>query len=147
MFIRLAVCVWSTRYIVTRIHASSIDTSEDIVAIVVRRTFVLSHSDSSTTTAVRIAHCSLWTLANVITLGVNTVGTVTTGIISTLVHVHTTVLRITFVTSLAHTPRWIAWCTFCVYTAWEPVTRIWKLKREHVCVLGRDVFKKYMKNV
>lgn len=125
MLVGLAVGIRPAGYVVARIHASAVHTGEDVIAVVVGGTLVLRYDDAGTAAAIRITHCSLWTLANMVALGVDAVGAVSARIIRALVHVDAAVLRVTFVTSLAHAPWWIARCALRVDTAWESVARIW----------------------
>lgn len=124
MLVRFAIGIWPARYVVARVHAPSVHTSENIITVVVGRALVLCDSDSRTTSTVRITHCSLWTLADVVTLGVDAVCTVSAGIVRAFVHIDASMLRISLVASLAHAPWWIAWGTLRVDTTRETITGI-----------------------
>lgn len=100
--------------------------SEVIIALVVVRALVSRFDRSGTSRDVGIPSHSTRTLADVATTIVYAVSTVSAWIVSALVHVHATVLRISLVASLTHALRWIARRAFGVYTAGESVAGICK---------------------
>lgn len=124
VFVGFAVRVRTTWYVVTGVHASAANACEDVIAVVIGGALVLRNSDSGATSAVRIADGTSGAFADVIALGVDAVGVVAAGVVRALVHIHATVLGISFVTSLAHAPGRVARCAFCVDATWEPVARI-----------------------
>lgn len=134
MLVRLAIRVRSAGYVIARVHATASDAGEDVIAVVVGGALVLSHGNSGATSPVRIADCSLRTLADVVALGVDAVGTVPAGVVRALVHVHAAVLGVSFVASLAHAPWWIAWRALRVDAAREPIAGVCgSYKRPNPC--------------
>lgn len=124
VFIRLAIRVWTARYIVAGINTASLDARQIIFAIVVGGTFTFAGRNSRTANTVRITDHTFGTLAHVISLCVDAIRTVSARIIRAFVHIDATVLRVTFEASLAHASRRIARRTFCIYAARESIARI-----------------------
>lgn len=124
MLVGLTVRVRPARYIVARVCASSADAGKDVVAVVVRRALALRHRDACAPSAIWISDCSLRTLADMIALRVDAVGSVPARVVRALVDIHATVLGVSFVASLAHAPRRIAGSALRVDATWETVARI-----------------------
>jgi len=125
MLIWLAICVWTTRYIVARINAASLDARQIIFAIVVGGTFAFAGRNSRTASTVRITNHAFGTLAYMISLCIDAIRAMTARIIHAFVHVDATVLRVTFKASLAHASWRVARRTFRINAAWETIARIY----------------------